>query len=63
MKVEVQFRTIAMDFWASLEHKLRYKKELPQEKLDMLKVDLKSCADDSARWDRKMQEIREYLDE
>ena len=52
-----------MDFWASLEHKLRYKKELPQEKLDMLKVDLKSCADDSARWDRKMQEIREYLDE
>ncbi|MCR5075041.1 MAG: GTP pyrophosphokinase family protein [Ruminococcus sp.] len=62
-KVEVQLRTIAMDFWASLEHKLRYKKELPQEKLDMLKVDLKSCADDSARWDRKMQEIREYLDE
>ena len=27
MKVEVQFRTIAMDFWASLEHKMRYKKE------------------------------------
>ena len=29
MKVEVQFRTISMDFWASLEHKIRYKKELP----------------------------------
>ena len=31
MKVEVQLRTIAMDFWASLEHKLRYKKDIPQE--------------------------------
>ena len=30
--VEVQFRTIAMDFWASLEHKLRYKKNLSEEK-------------------------------
>ena len=34
MRVEVQFRTIAMDFWASLEHKLRYKKNLPHEKLE-----------------------------
>ena len=31
MKVEVQFRTIAMDFWASLEHKIRYKQDLPEE--------------------------------
>ena len=30
MKVEVQLRTIAMDFWASLEHKLRYKKNIPE---------------------------------
>ena len=28
MKVELQFRTIAMDFWASLEHKLKYKKDM-----------------------------------
>jgi putative GTP pyrophosphokinase len=52
-----------MDFWASLEHKLRYKKEIPQDKLEALKYDLKSCAEDSARWDKKMQEIREYLNE
>ena len=32
MKVEVQLRTIAMDFWASLDHKLRYKNILDQEK-------------------------------
>ena len=31
MKVEVQLRTIAMDFWASLEHKVRYKKNVPLE--------------------------------
>ena len=48
VKAEVQLRTIAMDFWASLEHKLRYKKDLPQNKLDMLTDDLKKCADQSA---------------
>ncbi len=36
MKVEVQLRTIAMDFWASLEHKLRYKKNLSPKQLEML---------------------------
>lgn len=36
MKVEVQLRTIAMDFWASLEHKVRYKKNIPQEEVDRL---------------------------
>ena len=34
MKVEVQLRTIAMDFWASLEHKLRYKKNIPAQVAD-----------------------------
>ncbi len=63
VKVEVQLRTIAMDFWASLEHKLRYKKNLSQEKLDMLAADLKKCADDSAQWDRKMQSIKNILSE
>lgn len=32
MRVEVQFRTIAMDFWASLEHKLKYKRTLRMPK-------------------------------
>lgn len=62
-KVEVQLRTIAMDFWASLEHKLRYKKNLPQEKLDALRVDMKRCADESAGWDRRMQEIKDYIED
>ena len=51
-----------MDFWASLENKLRYKKSLPQEKLDTLRTDLKKCADESASWDRRMQEIRDYIE-
>ena len=44
MKVEVQLRTIAMDFWASLEHKLRYKKKIPPQAADELAVELKDCA-------------------
>ena len=44
MKVEVQLRTIAMDFWASLEHKLRYKKEIPEFEKDSLQKELFECA-------------------
>ena len=53
--VEVQFRTIAMDMWASLEHKLRYKhkKELPED----LKLDLKKCADEISAIDEKLQSL------
>lgn len=62
VKVEVQLRTIAMDFWASLEHKLRYKKNLPQEKLELLTDSLKQCADESALWDVRMQDIRNIIE-
>ena len=53
--VEVQIRTVAMDFWASLEHNLRYKrdKDIPP-KID---VELKACAAVSATLDRRMQKI------
>lgn len=61
MKVEVQLRTIAMDFWASLEHKLRYKKNIPAHVADELAKELKDCAEQSASLDRKMQEIRNKL--
>lgn len=61
VKVEVQLRTLAMDFWASLEHKLRYKKNLPAATQEALAADLKHCADESARWDAKMQEIRNQI--
>ena len=62
VKAEVQLRTIDMDFWASLEHKLRYKKDLPQNKLDMLTDDLKKCADQSAEWDIRMQDIKNIIE-
>ena len=61
MQVEVQFRTIAMDFWASLEHKIRYKKELSDEALEIAQ-ELKMCADDISILDLKMQNIRDRIE-
>ena len=60
MKVEVQFRTISMDFWASVDHKLKYKKELksPEE----VGARLKKCADTLSQLDEEMEEIRKSLD-
>ncbi len=55
IKVEVQLRTIAMDSWASLEHKIRYKKEIGNA--ENISVDLKECADTLQEVDRKMQDI------
>lgn len=60
MKVEVQFRTIAMDFWASLEHKMKYKKDI--ENADLISEDLKFSADLINQLDRRMQQIREKID-
>ena len=56
MRVEVQFRTIAMDFWASLEHKLKYKKNVKTDAAEISKS-LKECAEEISRLDLKMQEI------
>lgn len=57
--VEVQIRTVAMDFWASLEHQLRYKKgkDLPER----VNVELKFCADDSTQLDKRMQLLFDEL--
>ncbi|HBB71903.1 MAG TPA: GTP pyrophosphokinase [Ruminococcus sp.] len=63
VKVEVQLRTIAMDFWASLEHKLRYKKALSPELLSMLAGEMKTCADQSAEWDSRMQSIKNMIEQ
>jgi ppGpp synthetase/RelA/SpoT-type nucleotidyltranferase len=60
MRVEVQFRTIAMDFWASLEHKMKYKKDL--EDAEMITEDLCFSADMINQIDRRMQQIRERID-
>ena len=59
MKVEVQFRTIAMDFWASLEHKLKYKKNVKET--DEIVAQLKNCADSIEKLDYQMQEIRDKI--
>lgn len=59
VRVEVQIRTIAMDFWASLEHQLRYKKDI--ENTEDISKDLKECAETIAKTDLKMQEIRERI--
>lgn len=61
MKVEVQLRTIAMDFWASLEHKLRYKKNLSREQVELLANELEECAQISSDLDIRMQNIRESI--
>lgn len=58
VKVEVQFRTIAMDFWASLEHKIRYKKNLSKERLDEIDKELLVCAKICKTLDEKMEEIK-----
>lgn len=58
MKVEVQFRTIAMDFWASLEHKLRYKKDIPEQIADELAAEMYECAQISANLDQRMEAVR-----
>ncbi len=59
MRVEIQIRTVAMDFWASLEHQIRYKKGLEEEQ--KISEGLKECADTIARTDLRMQELREMI--
>ena len=61
MKVEVQLRTIAMDFWASLEHKLRYKKNIPSEEASILAKELLECAEISSSLDMRMEKIRNRI--
>ena len=60
LPVEVQIRTMAMDFWASLEHKLRYKSNgtIPA----FIARELKECAETISETDLKMQRIHSFLD-
>ena len=59
VKVEIQIRTIAMDFWASLEHKLKYKTDnnVPED----IKEELQECAKTISELDLKMQNIHNRL--
>ncbi len=61
MKVEVQLRTMAMEFWASLEHKLRYKKDIDQTMARELAEELQECAEESAKLDMRMLKVRNKL--
>lgn len=61
VKAEVQFRTIAMDFWASLEHKLKYKKDVAST--EEIEGQLKACADSIEVLDYQMQDIRDKIDQ
>ena len=61
IRVEVQLRTIAMDFWASLDHKLSYKKDIPEEEAKLLRQELLECAQISADLDVRMGEIKNRI--
>ena len=58
-KVEIQIRTIAMDFWASLEHKIYYKFE--GHAPAYISQDLKNCADAVSELDAKMLSLNEAI--
>lgn len=59
IRVEVQIRTIAMDFWASLEHQLKYKKDI--EDAESIMYELRACADVINRTDYHMQSLRDRI--
>ena len=59
MRVEVQFRTISMDWWASLEHKIRYKKGLQES--DHVDQELFECAKMSAELDSRMEKLQHFV--
>ena len=61
VNIEIQIRTIAMDFWASLEHEMKYKKNIKNQK--MIVEELKRCADEIATTDINMQAIRNMINE
>jgi len=60
MRVEIQIRTVAMDFWASLEHRMKYKSNI--ENAEEITTELKECADVIAKTDMHMLEIRNKID-
>lgn len=56
---EIQLRTIAIDFWATLEHQMKYKRNVQHE--ETIRKELKRCADEIAAVDLSMQTIRDIL--
>lgn len=58
--VEIQLRTISMDTWAALEHHLKYKKSM-KGNVELVKAELKRCANELAATDVSMQAIRDLI--
>lgn len=59
--VEIQVRTIALDFWANLEHQIHYKKDIEDEEL--IRSELKRCADEIASLDLSFQTIKDRIED
>ena len=62
LPVEVQLRTIAMDFWASIEHKLRYKKNLPESVSADISESLRKGSEEINEMDFRMQAINRWIE-
>ena len=58
MKVEVQIRTLSMDFWASLEHKIKYKKNLNENIVEEIRTELLDCANICNQLDERIELIK-----
>lgn len=59
LNAEIQIRTIALDFWANLEHQMKYKRNIKNE--EMIRSELKRCADEIASIDLSMQTIKDLI--
>jgi len=59
VRCEIQIRTIAMDFWATLDHDMQYKKQV--EDAEQIMKELKECADIIHQTDEKMMRLRERI--
>ena len=62
IKAELQLRTAAMDYWANLDHQLRYKKEDSQGREAAIDQELKKCAEIVEYLDQTMLEIRKKIE-
>ncbi|MED9959564.1 MAG: GTP pyrophosphokinase family protein [Christensenellales bacterium] len=60
LPVEVQIRTIAMDFWASLEHQMKYKQNIPEQ--EAIVEQLRLCAQRVSELDEEMMSIRSRIE-
>lgn len=62
VRVEIQLRTIAMELWAELEHRLRYKQDLDPALAESLSEELRACADSCAELDLRMGNAHRKID-